>query len=212
MAVAYTPRFSFESQALIKTWSFAIFCSFISAFATALYEDVGPKFPEDRRSTFAYSNLVGGKLVCKAVGEPKPSIQWLTADFFPVPNIPSVREVSPEYFLLFIVFQCVISILHKVYTGAYYFHTAPRDERVKGLTLHSCPKFVHQTLRRFSGNLRGNARKWNVIFVSWLRGLLAVQAIRVAKLQARDSFGQLPLQSFKFCRGHNKHWNPSCAR
>ena len=141
MAVAYTPRFSFESQALIKTWSFAIFCSFISAFATALYEDVGPKFPEDRRSTFAYSNLVGGKLVCKAVGEPKPSIQWLTADFFPVPNIPSVREVSPESFVVLVSFLvCHIYTAQGFTTHEHTFFIRRQGMSEQRALL--CPKFM----------------------------------------------------------------------
>ena len=60
---------------------------FISVLATtAPLEDVGPKFIEDLPATFAYTNVVGGKLTCKATGDPKPSIQWLNSDFLPVIN------------------------------------------------------------------------------------------------------------------------------
>ena len=164
MAVAYAPRFTFESQTLMKKWSFAIFCSFISALATALNENVGPKFPEDLPPTFAYSNLVGGKFLCKAVGEPKPSIQWLTADFFPVPNITSVRQVSPES-LFCSLFSSVSSLYcTRLQHRSILFSFGAKAQASKGLNFALFLPKIHASKRRFSGNLSRNARKWNVIF------------------------------------------------
>ncbi|ODN04431.1 Down syndrome cell adhesion molecule-like protein Dscam2 [Orchesella cincta] len=59
-------------------------------------EESGPRFAEEWQSTYAYSSRLGGKLSCRVHGQPKPKLQWVTNELFPVTNITSIREVDDE--------------------------------------------------------------------------------------------------------------------
>ena len=58
-------------------------------------EENGPRFMDDWISSVKFSSRVGGKLFCRAHGQPRPVIQWFgAADGLRVQNISGLREVS----------------------------------------------------------------------------------------------------------------------
>ncbi|CAL8103483.1 unnamed protein product [Orchesella dallaii] len=84
----------------IRTWLMTVFTLGLigsqAGIRAITLEESGPRFTEEWQSTYAYSSRLGGKLSCRIHGQPKPKVQWVTKELFPVTNITSLREVDDE--------------------------------------------------------------------------------------------------------------------
>uniref|UniRef100_T1IV65 Ig-like domain-containing protein n=1 Tax=Strigamia maritima TaxID=126957 RepID=T1IV65_STRMM len=60
-----------------------------------------PKFTSEFPLNYDFSNITGGKLFCKADGDPQPEITWLLVDGSPVNHVSRLRQTLPDGTLLF---------------------------------------------------------------------------------------------------------------
>uniref|UniRef100_T1IV66 Down syndrome cell adhesion molecule n=1 Tax=Strigamia maritima TaxID=126957 RepID=T1IV66_STRMM len=60
-----------------------------------------PKFTSEFPLNYDFSNITGGKLSCKADGDPQPEITWLLVDGSPVNHVSRLRQTLPDGTLLF---------------------------------------------------------------------------------------------------------------
>uniref|UniRef100_T1JP35 Down syndrome cell adhesion molecule n=1 Tax=Strigamia maritima TaxID=126957 RepID=T1JP35_STRMM len=61
----------------------------------------GPKFKVEPPYNVVFSNNSGSKVLCSAVGQPTPTVDWILPDGSRVGNVPGLRQLGPEGVLYF---------------------------------------------------------------------------------------------------------------